>query len=47
MDVMNNAISAVKNINVISQAIFRKDVVTFTEEEVVMPNFEVADEEEA
>ena len=46
-DVMNTAISAVKNINVISMALYQKDVVTFKEDEVELPAFEVADEEGA
>ena len=46
-DVMNTAISAVKNINVISMALYQKDVITFKEDTVELPAFEVADEEEA
>ena len=45
-DVMNDAINAVKNINVISQAMFRKDVVTFEEESVSLPNFTIAADDE-
>ena len=44
-DVMNTAISAVKNINVISMALYQKDVITFKEDEVELPEFGVADPE--
>ena len=44
-DVMNDAINAVKNINVISQALYRKDVITFEEDKVDLPKFKVEDAE--
>ena len=44
-DVMNDAINAVKNINVISDALYQKNVITFKDEEVSLPEFGVADPE--
>jgi hypothetical protein len=44
-DVMNNAINAVKNINVISDALYGKNVITFKEDDVEVPAFGVADPE--
>ena len=45
-DVMNQAIEAVKNINVISDALFQKNVITFKDDDVKLPEFGIADEEE-
>ena len=44
-DVMNTAISAVANINVISMALYQKNVVTFKDDTVELPDFSVAEAE--
>ena len=44
---MNQAIEAVKNINVISDALYQKNVITFKDDDVALPAFGIAEEEEA